>query len=70
MIDEEEDSVRNVQRSMDSANLGDFFLSSKRPILFFRFFKDCKTVCSCFFFFFFLSVYAGRKTKIRKFRIN
>lgn len=53
MIDEEEDSVRNVQRSMDSANLGDFFLSSKRPILFFRFFKDCKTVCSCFFFFFF-----------------
>lgn len=67
MIDEEEDSVRNVQRSMDSANLGDFFLSSKRPILFFRFFKDCKTVRV---FFFFLSVYAGRKTKIRKFRIN
>lgn len=69
MIDEEEDSVRNVQRSMDSANLGDFFLSSKKPILFFRFFKDCKTV-RVFFFFFFLSVYAGRKTKIRKFRIN
>lgn len=52
MIDEEEDSVRNVQRSMDSANLGDFFLSSKRPILFFRFFKDCKTVRVFFFFFF------------------
>lgn len=68
MIDEEEDSVRNVQRSMDLANLGDFFLSSKKPILFFRFFKDCKTVRV--FFFFFLSVYAGRKTKIRKFRIN
>lgn len=51
MIDEEEDSVRNVQRSMDSANLGDFFLSSKRPILFFRFFKDCKTVRVFFFFF-------------------
>lgn len=53
MIDEEEDSVRNVQRSMDSANLGDFFLSSKKPILFFRFFKDCKTVLFVFFFFFF-----------------
>lgn len=52
MIDEEEDSVRNVQRSMDLANLGDFFLSSKRPILFFRFFKDCKTVRVFFFFFF------------------
>lgn len=63
MIDEEEDSVRNVQRSMDSANLGDFFLSSKRPILFFRFFKDCKIVCSCFFFFFFFKCIRRKENK-------